>query len=96
MVPLLGASYRPVLLPHFGTPQTYTALDGAGWTQLCSLLRLETTIDDTYAFGYPEDVTRGSHHIRHDALQFVANPSKRLRHGKTFINNVQQPLDAPF
>ena len=33
---------------------------------------LETTIDDTYAFGYPEDVTRGPT-ISDMTLQFVAN-----------------------
>lgn len=86
----------PSTTATLGTPQTYTALDGAGVdSNFARYYWLETTIDDTYAFGYPEDVSRGPT-ISDMTLQFVANPSKRLRHGKTFINNVQQPLDAPF
>jgi hypothetical protein len=53
------------------------------------------TIDSQNAFGFPEDISRGPN-IYDLTLQFTADPSKRLRNGKTFIGGQQQPLDTPF
>lgn len=53
------------------------------------------TVDASQAFGFPEDYTRGPN-IQNLTLQYIANPSKRLRNGKTFTNGIQQPLNAPF
>lgn len=53
------------------------------------------TVDASQAFGFPEDYRRGPN-IQNLTLQYIANPSKRLRNGKTFTNGIQQPLNAPF
>lgn len=52
------------------------------------------SIDASQTFGYPEDVTRGPT-ITDLSLFFTSDPSKRLRHGKTFTGGEQQPLDTP-
>jgi hypothetical protein len=53
------------------------------------------TIDSSQAFGYPDDVTRGPT-ITDLTLQFTADPSKRLMHGRTFTGGLQQPIDTPY
>jgi hypothetical protein len=40
-------------------------------------------------------VTRGPT-IDDISLFFTSDPSKRLRHGKTFTGGLLQPLDTPF
>ena len=52
------------------------------------------TIDASQTYGYPEDVNRGPT-IADLSLFFTSDPSKRLRHGKTFTGGEQQPLDTP-
>jgi hypothetical protein len=52
------------------------------------------SIDASKTFGYPEDVNRGPT-ISDLSLFFTSDPSKRLRHGKTFTGGEQQPLDTP-
>lgn len=52
------------------------------------------SIDASKTFGYPEDVDRGPT-LNDISLFFVSDPSKRLRHGKTFTGGEQQPLDTP-
>lgn len=52
------------------------------------------SIDASQTFGYPEDVNRGPT-IADLSLFFTSDPSKRLRHGKTFTGGEQQPLDTP-
>lgn len=52
------------------------------------------TIDASKTFGYPEDVARGPT-ITDMSLFFTADPSKRMRHGKTFTGGELQPLDTP-
>jgi hypothetical protein len=79
-----------------GTPGSYTPLDGAGAnTSFARYYYLSVTIDSSQAFGYPEDVARGPT-IADLSLFFTSDPSKRLRHGKTFTGGEQQPLDTPF
>ncbi len=79
-----------------GTPGTYTPKDGSGTNTNCArFFFLSVSIDSSQAFGYPEDVTRGPT-ITDLTLEFTADPSKRLMHGRTFTGGVQQPDDTPF
>lgn len=78
-----------------GTTATYTPKDSGGTdTSSARYYYLYVSIDSSQAFGYPEDVTRGPT-IADLSLFFTADPSKRLRHGKTFTGGEQQPLDTP-
>lgn len=79
-----------------GSPATYTAKDGSGTNTNCArYFYFSIYIDSQQAFGYPEDVSRGPT-ITDLTLFFTADPSKRLRHGKTFTGGEKQPLDTPF
>jgi hypothetical protein len=82
-----------------GTPGTYTPKDGSGTdtntTVGAQYYFLRVNVDASQAFGFPEDVTRGPT-VADLTLEFTADPSKRLHHGKTFTGGVLQPLDAPF
>ena len=79
-----------------GTPGVYTALDGSGTDTTCArFFYLSVTIDSSKAFGYPEDVSRGPT-ITDLTLEFTADPSKRLMHGRTFTGGLQQPDATPF
>jgi len=72
--------------------QTYTL---AGGNINCArYYYFSISIDSSQTFGYPDDVTRGPT-ITDISLFFTADPSKRLRHGKTFTGGEQQPLDTP-
>jgi hypothetical protein len=79
-----------------GTPGTYTPKDAGGSnTNFARYYYLSVYIDSSQAFGYPEDVSRGPT-ITDLSLFFTADPSKRMRHGKTFTGGELQPLDTPF
>lgn len=79
-----------------GTPGTYTPKDSGGSnTNFARYYYLSVYIDSSQAFGYPEDVSRGPT-ITDLSLFFTADPSKRMRHGKTFTGGELQPLDTPF
>jgi len=79
-----------------GLPGTYTPLDGSGVNTNCArFYYFNVSIDSSQAFGYPDDVTRGPT-ITDLTLQFTADPSKRLQHGRTFTGGLQQPLDTPY
>jgi hypothetical protein len=82
-----------------GTPATYTPLDAGGVNTNTTVgarwFFLSETVDASQAFGFPEDVTRGPT-ITDITLEFSADPSKRLHHGKTFTGGLLQPLDAAF
>lgn len=79
-----------------GTPDNYFPLDGSGTnTNFARYFYMWITIDSSQAFGYPEDVSRGPT-LDDISLFFTSDPSKRLRHGKTFTGGVLQPLDTPF
>lgn len=79
-----------------GSAGTYTPKNGSGVSTQCAryyFLRL--TIDSQNAWAFPEDVSRGPT-ITDLTLFFTSDPAKRLIHGKTFIDGIQQPLDTPF
>lgn len=78
-----------------GDVATYTPKDSSGAnTQFSRWHFFFITIDASRTFGYPEDVARGPT-ITDLSLFFTADPSKRLRHGKTFTGGELQPLDTP-
>jgi len=79
-----------------GQPENYIPRDGAGTnTNFARYYYLFVSIDSSQAFGYPEDVSRGPT-IADLSIFFTSDPSKRLRHGKTFTGGQLQPLDTPF
>ncbi|MEK7602971.1 MAG: hypothetical protein AAB459_01870, partial [Patescibacteria group bacterium] len=79
-----------------GTPGTYTPKESGGGNINCArYFYFYVSIDASQTFGYPEDVTRGPT-VSDLSLFFTSDPSKRLRHGKTFTGGEQQPLDTPF
>ncbi len=79
-----------------GTPGVYTPLDGSGTNTNCArYYYLSVTVDSSQAYGYPDDVTRGPT-ITDLTLQFTADPSKRLMHGRTFTGGLQMPDDTPY
>lgn len=78
-----------------GDVNTYTPKDGSGNNINCArYFYFYISIDASKTFGYPEDVARGPT-ITDISLFFTSDPSKRLRHGKTFTGGEQQPLDTP-
>jgi hypothetical protein len=79
-----------------GQSEDYFALNGSGVDINCArYFYFYVSIDASKTFGYPEDVNRGPT-IADLSLFFTSDPSKRLRHGKTFTGGEQQPLDTPF
>ena len=79
-----------------GQPEDFNPLDGSGTdTNFARYYYFYVSIDASQTFGYPEDVTRGPT-ITDISLFFTADPSKRLRHGKTFTGGELQPFDTPF
>lgn len=79
-----------------GQPENYIPKDSGGTnTNFARFFYIAVNIDSQQAFGYPEDVTRGPT-IADLSLFFTSDPSKRMRHGKTFTGGEQQPLDTPF
>lgn len=78
-----------------GDVAAYTAKNSGGSNINCArYFYFLISIDASQTFGYPEDVTRGPT-IADLSLFFTADPSKRLRHGKSFTGGEQQPLDTP-
>ncbi len=75
-----------------GSAETYSA--GGGNTNCARYYFFYVSIDASQTFGYPEDVNRGPT-ISDLSLFFTSDPSKRLRHGKTFTGGEVQPLDTP-
>lgn len=79
-----------------GLPGIYTPIDTSGNDTNCArFYYFSVMVDSSRAYGYPEDVTRGPT-ITDLTLQFTADPSKRLMHGRTFTGGLQQPLDTPY
>jgi hypothetical protein len=79
-----------------GQPENFVPLDGSGANTNCArFFYMSVTIDSSQSFGYPEDISRGPT-MTDLSLFFTSDPSKRLRHGKTFTGGEQQPLDTPF
>lgn len=79
-----------------GVPGSYVPLDGSGANTNCArYYYFSVSVDSSKAYGYPEDISRGPT-ITDLTLQFTANPSKRLMHGRTFTGGLQQPIDTPY
>lgn len=79
-----------------GTPGVYTPKDGSGTDTNCArFFDLMVTIDSSKTYGYPEDISRGPT-VTDLTLEFTADPSKRLMHGRTFTGGLQQPDATPF
>lgn len=78
-----------------GIVNAYTPKNSSGGNINCArYYYFFVSIDASQTFGYPEDVERGPT-ITDLSLFFTSDPSKRLRHGKTFTGGEQQPLDTP-
>ncbi len=79
-----------------GNPGTYIIKDSSGASVPCGrYFFFNVTVDSSQAFGYPDDVSRGPT-ITDLTLQFTADPSKRLMHGRTFTGGLQMPDDTPL
>lgn len=79
-----------------GLPGVYLPKNGAGTNISCArFYYFNVSVDSSQAFGYPDDVSRGPT-ITDLTLQFTADPSKRLLHGRTFTGGLQQPIDTPY
>lgn len=79
-----------------GLPGVYTPKNAAGVSTNCArYYYFSVGVDSSKAFGYPEDISRGPT-ITDLTLQFTADPSKRLMHGRTFTGGLQQPIDTPY
>jgi hypothetical protein len=79
-----------------GTPGVYIPKNGSGTDTNCArFFDLMVTIDSSRTYGYPEDISRGPT-ITDLTLEFTADPSKRLMHGRTFTGGLQQPDATPF
>lgn len=77
-------------------PGVYIPKDAAGTNTNCArFYYFNVSVDSSQAFGYPDDVSRGPT-ITDLTLQFTADPSKRLMHGRTFTGGLQQPIDTPY
>ncbi len=78
-----------------GDVAPYVPRDGSGVDTECArYYYFFVSIDASQTFGYPEDVHRGPT-ITDLSLFFTSDPSKRLRHGKTFTGGELQPFDTP-
>lgn len=79
-----------------GLPGVYIPKNAAGTNTNCArYFFFNVSVDSSQAYGYPDDVTRGPT-IDSLILQFTGDPSKRLMHGRTFTNGLQQPIDTPY
>jgi hypothetical protein len=77
-----------------GQPGAYTVKNSGGTNISCGrYFYLSIYIDASQTFGYPEDVQRGPT-ITDFSLFYQSNPGRRLIHGKTFTEGLQQPLDT--
>lgn len=78
-----------------GTPGVYIPKNGSGTNMNCArFYYFLISVDSSQAYGYPDDVSRGPT-ITDLTLEFTADPSKRLMHGRTFVGGLQQPDDTP-
>ncbi len=79
-----------------GLPGIYTPKNAAGVSTNCArYYYFSVGVDSSKAYGYPEDISRGPT-ITDLTMQFTADPSKRLMHGRTFTGGLQQPIDTPY
>lgn len=81
-------------LTNFGysNPITFQALDGSGTNQgVSQYWQITFDIDQSQSFGFPDG---NQPTITKYDFYFSPGPAKRLRDGKTFINETQTTLDA--
>lgn len=79
-----------------GKPGAYTPKNSSGTDTNCArYFYFNISVDSSQAFGYPDDVTRGPT-ITDLTLQYTANASTRLMHGRTFSGGLQMPDDTPY
>lgn len=79
-----------------GLPGVYIPKNASGVSTNCArFYYFNVAVDSSQAYGYPDDVSRGPT-ITDLTLQFTADPSKRLMHGRTFTGGLQQPIDTPY
>lgn len=78
-----------------GNVEDYIPYDATGTdTNFARYFYLTVSVDASQTYGYPDDVSRGPT-VDDMTIFFVSDPNKRLRHGKTFIQGIEQPLDTP-
>lgn len=76
------------------TPGTYTVKNSGGTNIGCGrYFFLTISVDASQTYGYPDDIGRGPT-LDNLTLFYKSNPGRRLIHGKTFTEGIQQPLDT--
>lgn len=79
--------------PAYGTPITFQALDASGVDQgAAQYWDITFDIDQAQSFSFPDAATPPQ--ITKYDFYFSPGPGKRLRDGKTFVNETQSTLDA--
>ena len=92
-----GLNYTTILTglgtgPAYGSPITFQALDASGVDQGASRYwDITFDIDQSQSFNFPD--TTQPQITKYD-FYFSPGPGKRLRNGKTFVNEQQTTLDA--
>ena len=82
----------PLVLGSLGS---YTPKNTSGTDTNCARYYfLSVGVDAQETFGFPDDVERVPT-ITDISLRYTADPAKRLMHGRTFINGMQNPIDTP-
>ena len=78
--------------PAYGTAITFQALNGSGVDQgAAQYWTVKFDIDQAQSFNFPDG---NQPQITKYDLYFSPGPAKRLRDGKTFVNEIQTNLDA--
>lgn len=81
---------------NLATPSILTAKDGSGIDTNCTrYFSFSLTMDSTRSSSFP-NLPTGNPAINEIVLSMVANPAKRLRHGRSFIGGLQSPIDTPY
>lgn len=76
----------------YGNAYSFTPIDGSGVNQgVAQYWQISFDIDQSQSFGFPDE---NQPTITKYDFYFSPGPGKRLRNGKTFINNQQTTLDA--
>ncbi len=77
-----------------GSVGVYTVKNSGGTNIGCGRYFFMTiSVDASQTYGYPDDIGRGPT-LDNLTLFYNSNPGRRLIHGKTFTEGIQQPLDT--